>query len=61
MGRFKKKRCSIFAKRKDTNESWTAWSETDDYNRAKEHAAYAEKVGYSAKIVVNEEKHTEEK
>ena len=44
-------RYSIQAKRKNTDEEWSAWTESDNYRRAEHHAAYVEEVGYSSKIV----------
>ena len=48
MGRIK--RYSIMAKRRDTNEEWTDWTEADTYEKAEEHARYCESVGYAAKV-----------
>ena len=37
--------------RRNKYESWTAWTDTSNYQRAKEHAAKAEGLGYLAKII----------
>ena len=44
-------RYNIQAKRKNTDEEWSAWTEADNYRRAEHHAAYVEEAGYDSKIV----------
>lgn len=53
MGRIK--RYSVMAKRKDTNEEWTDWTEADTYEKAEEHARYCESVGYAAKVQADDD------
>lgn len=48
------KRYDIVAKRRNTDESWSAWSNTNDYEAACRIAAHCEEVGYASKIVINE-------
>ena len=48
------KRYCIKAKRKDTKEPWSVWTEVDTYRKAEEHAEHVQEVGYSSKITFNE-------
>lgn len=54
MGKFKRGRYTVKAKRKDSDELWTDWTDVNNYQRAVEHSCYVEEAGYLAKIVVNE-------
>lgn len=48
--------------RRNKNESWTAWTDANNYQRAKEHAFKAEGLGYLAKIIsFNKEETTDER
>lgn len=48
---YREKRYSIQAKRKNTNEAWTDWTNVDDYDAAVKHAARIEALGYDAQII----------
>ena len=37
--------------RRNRNEPWTAWTDANNYQRAKEHASKVEGLGYLAKII----------
>ena len=48
------KRYSIQAKRKNTKERWSEWTNVNDYEDAVRHARHVEELGYAAKIVVKD-------
>ena len=48
------KRYCIKARRKNTKEPWSIWTEVDNYRQAEEHAEHVSEVGYFSKISVNE-------
>lgn len=48
------KRYCIKARRKDTKEPWSTWTEVDSYRQAEEHAEHVSEIGYFSKISVNE-------
>lgn len=48
------KRYCIKARRKDTKEPWSTWTEVDNYRQAEAHAEHVSEVGYFSKISVNE-------
>ena len=48
------KRYCIKAKRKNTKEPWSTWTETDNYRQAEQHAEHVTEVGYFSKISINE-------
>lgn len=48
------KRYCIKARRKDTKEPWSTWTEVDNYRLAEQHAEHVQEVGYSSKISANE-------
>ena len=50
----KEKRYRVKAKRKETKEPWSTWTEVDNYRLAEQHAEHVQEVGYSSKISVNE-------
>ena len=52
MKKFEFKRYDVRAKRKDTNEKWTEWTNVDNYRQAEKHACHAEELGFTTKIVV---------
>lgn len=54
MKKFSRKRYTVLAKRKNTDEPWSDWTDTDNYQRAVHHACRAEEAGYCAKIIVRE-------
>lgn len=54
MKKFGRKRYIVQAKRRDTNEKWSDWTDTNNYQRAIHHACHIEEVGYLTKIVVKE-------
>ena len=54
MGKFKRGRYTVKAKRKDSNEQWTDWTDVNNYQDAVNHACKVEEAGYLAKIVVRE-------
>ena len=45
------KRFVIQAKRKDTAEEWTEWTNVDEYDEALIHAQRAREAGYLARII----------
>lgn len=47
-------RYAIKARRKNSKEKWTEWTEADNYERATYHAHRVEEAGYEAKIEVIE-------
>ena len=48
------KRYCIKAKRKNTKEPWSTWTEVDNYRQAEQHAEHVTEVGYFSKISINE-------
>ena len=54
MKKFEHKRYCVKAKRKNTNEKWTEWTNVDNYSDAVRHACKVEEIGYAAKIVVKD-------
>ena len=50
------KRYLVQAKRIDTDEEWTEWTDVDDYEEALMHAQRARDDGYDARIVYNTER-----
>ena len=48
------KRYRIKAKRKNTKEPWSTWTEVDNYRQAEAHAEHVSEVGYLPKISINE-------
>lgn len=54
MKKFGRKRYIVQAKRRDTNEKWNDWTDTDNYQRALYHACRVEETGYLARIVVGD-------
>lgn len=48
-------RYEIEARRRGTNEPWSAWNTADNYARAEKYAAHAESLGYDARITVHRE------
>lgn len=48
-------RYEIEARRRDTNEPWSAWNTADDYYKAIKYEAHAESLGYEARITVHRE------
>ena len=54
MKKFGRKRYTVQAKRRDSNEKWSDWTDTNSYQRAVHHACCVEEAGYLAKIVVRE-------
>ena len=48
------KRYCVQAKRKNTNEKWSEWTNVNNYNDAERHACHVEELGYAAKIVVKD-------
>lgn len=48
-------RYDIQAKRKNTNEEFTAWTETDNYKKAVGHVAYVEECGFLPNLVLSDE------
>jgi hypothetical protein len=54
MKKFGRKRYIVQAKRRDTNEKWSDWTDTNNYRQAVNQARHVEEVGYLAKIVVKE-------
>lgn len=51
---FKRKRYTVLAKRKNTYEPWSDWTDTDHYRDALKHSFCAEEAGYLSKIVLRE-------
>ena len=51
----KVKRYDVQAKRKNTDEKWSEWADTNNYREAVNHACHVEELGYAAKIVVRDE------
>ena len=56
---FKYRRYTVMAKRKNTDEPWTDWTNADDYESAVKHANRVEELGYSSKIIDRGEKPNE--
>lgn len=54
MGKFKRGRYTVKAKRKDSDEPWTDWTDVNSYRDALKHSCRVEEAGYLAKIVVRE-------
>jgi hypothetical protein len=54
MKKFERRRYVVQAKRRDTNEKWSDWTDTNNYRQAVNQARHVEEVGYLAKIVVKE-------
>lgn len=54
MGKLESKRYSVKAKRKNTDEKWSEWTNVDSYRDAEKHACHVEELGYAAKIVIND-------
>ncbi len=54
MIKFEFKRYCVKAKRKNTNERWTEWTNVDNYREAVRHSCRVEELGYAAKIVVQD-------
>ena len=52
--KFKRKRYTVYAKRKNSNERWTVWVDVNNYQQAVNHACKVEEAGYLAKIEVRE-------
>ena len=48
------KRYDVQAKRKNTSEKWSEWTNTDNYREAVKHACRVEQLGYAANIVVKD-------
>ena len=48
------KRYCIKARRKNTKEPWSTWTEVDNYRQAEAHAEHVSEVGYFSKISINE-------
>ena len=55
MKKFESKRYHVKAKRKNTDEKWSKWTNVDNYREAEKHACHIEELGYAAKIVVKDE------
>ena len=53
--KFESKRYHVKAKRKNTDEKWSKWTNVDNYREAEKHACHIEELGYAAKIVVKDE------
>lgn len=51
---FKRKRYTVVAKRRNTDEPWSDWTDCNNYQRAVQHACHVEELGYRAYIVVRE-------
>lgn len=51
---FKPTRYAVKAKRRGTNEPWSAWTDVDNYYRAMHHTVKCESVGYDAEMVIKE-------
>lgn len=51
---FKSARYAVKAKRRSTNEPWSAWADVDNYYRAMHHLVKCEYAGYDAKLVIKE-------
>lgn len=49
------KRYDIEAKRRDTDEEWSAWTTVNNYGRASEHVAKVEQIGYEGHIRIHPE------
>lgn len=54
MKKFRRKRYTVQAKRRNTDEPWSDWTDTNNYRQAVNHACHVEEVGYLATIVVRE-------
>ena len=54
MKKFVPKRYTIQAKRRNTNENWSEWTNVNNYRDAVNHACKVEELGYAANIVVND-------
>lgn len=52
MKKFRRKRYTVQAKRRNTDEPWTDWVDTNNYQQAVNHACHVEELGYLATIVV---------
>ena len=52
--RVKKMRYNIDAKRRNTDEDWTAWNTATNFHKAERHAQYAVDVGYESRIVAED-------
>lgn len=55
MKKFESKRYTVQAKRRNTHEPWSEWTNIDNYRDAVNHACHVEELGYAAKIVVKDE------
>lgn len=47
-------RYNIEAKRKNTDEDWTAWNTATNFHKAERHAQYAVDVGYESRVVAEQ-------
>ena len=54
MKKFGRKRYTILAKRRNSKEKWSDWTDVGNYRDAVNHACKVEELGYAAKIVVND-------
>ena len=54
MKKFEFKRYDVQAKRKNTDENWSEWTNVDNYSDAVRHACHVEELGYAAQIVVKD-------
>ena len=61
MKKFRRKKYTVQAKRKNTDEPWTDWTDTNDYQQAVAHARRVEEAGYLANIFVREKQIKEQR
>lgn len=54
MKKFGRKRYNVQAKRRNTTEKWTDWTDVDNYREAVNHACHVEELGYAARIVIKD-------
>ena len=54
MKHFESKRYCVRAKRRNTKEKWSEWTNVDNYRDAVRHACHVEELGYAAKIVTRD-------
>ena len=54
MKKFQPKRYIVQAKRKNSNEKWSEWTNINNYREAVRHARHVDELGFDAKIVVKD-------
>ena len=54
MKKFVPKRYTVQAKRRNTTETWSEWTNVNNYRDAANHACKVEELGYAANILVND-------